>query len=122
MPPLGGAAPAHAPAPARRPTGPHAPPSPTGHAPGGPGSKLPPPGGVHPALAARGEHGDPSSMLETPAPMAHGLHAPKTNGVGHGHAPPKPVNSDVMQMLNLPGGAQTPGGPPKLLSLTEMMQ
>src|SRR5438876_921358 len=72
IPPLGAA---HAPA--RKPTGPHAPPSPSGHAPGAPGSKLPPPGGIHPALAARGEHaaGDPSSMLETPAPMAHGLHA-----------------------------------------------
>src|SRR5436190_4657428 len=121
IPPLGAA---HAPA--RKPTGPHAPPSPSGHAPGAPGSKLPPPGGIHPALAARGEHaaGDPSSMLETPAPMAHGLHAPaKTNGVGHAHthAPPKPVNSDVMQMLNLPGGTEAPGAAPKLISLSATM-
>ena len=39
-----------------------------------PGSKLPPPGGVHPALAARGaDHGaaDASSLLETPAPQPH---------------------------------------------------
>ena len=108
---------------ARKPTGPHAPPSPIGHPPGGAASKLPPPGGVHPALAARGEHGhgDASSLLETPAPQPH--HAPhaKTNGVGHGHAhaPPKPVNSDVMQMLNLPGGTQVPGAPPRLMSVSD---
>src|SRR5262252_1512473 len=125
IPPLGAAhAPVPASAPARKPTGPHAPPSPSGHGPGAPGSKLPPPGGIHPALAARGDHlaGDPSSMLETPAPLAHGLHAPKTNGVGgHTHAPPKPVNSDVMQMLNLPGGTDAPGAPPKLISLSATM-
>jgi len=127
MPPLGGPAHGHpaAPAPTRKPTGPHAPPSPSGHGPGAAGSKLPPPGGIHPALAARGEHGDPSSMLETPAPMPHMLAhggVQKTNGVGHAHAPPKPVNSDVMQMLNLPGGTETaPGAPPKLMSLTGMM-
>jgi predicted Zn finger-like uncharacterized protein len=109
--------------PARKPTGPHAPPSPVGHGPAGGASKLPPPGGVHPALAARGAHeatgGDPSSLLETPAPMPHQLpHAPKTNGVGKGHAPPRPVNSDVMQMLNMPGASQTvPGAPPKLISV-----
>jgi hypothetical protein len=124
MPPLAGLGQAHPPV--RKPTGPHAPPSPVAHGPGGAGSKLPPPGGVHPALAARGEHAasDPSSMLETPAPMAHGMPHVKTNGVGgtHAHAPPKPVNSDVMQMLNLPGGAQAAGGPPKLISLTEVMQ
>jgi len=66
-------------------------------------------------------------MLETPAPLAHGLHAPahvqKTNGVGHAHthAPPKPVNSDVMQMLNLPGGTEVPGAPPKLISVSATM-
>ena len=128
MPPLGGLVPGQVAA--RRPT-PHAPPSPVNHGHGAPGSKLPPPSGVHPVLAARGaaEHGDPSSLLETPAPtphmIAHGAgHAPKTNGVGHSgtHAPPRPVNSDVLQMLNLPGGTQTaPGAPPRLLSLTETM-
>jgi len=103
---------------ARKPTGPHAPPSPLAHGPAG--SKLPPPGGVHPALAARGHegHGDASSLLETPAPQPH--HAPhaKTNGVGHAHAPPKPATSDVMQMLNLPGGVQVPGAPPRLMSVS----
>jgi predicted Zn finger-like uncharacterized protein len=120
--------------PGRKPT-PHAPPSPVTHGQAGAGSKLPPPSGVHPVLAARGaDHGgDPSSLLETPAPMphmaAHPLghalaHATKTNGVGASgtHAPPRPVNSDVLQMLNLPGGTQTaPGAPPRLLSLTETM-
>ncbi|HEY7373996.1 MAG TPA: AgmX/PglI C-terminal domain-containing protein [Polyangia bacterium] len=115
--------------PARKPTGPHAPPSPTAHGSGPIPSKLPPPGGIHPALAARGGHegaaGDASSLLETPAPMAmsHGL-PHKTNGVGASgtHAPPQPVNSDVLQMLNLPGNAQAaPGGAPKLMSLTSMM-
>jgi predicted Zn finger-like uncharacterized protein len=122
-PALGGLTPAPPAAqPARKPTGPHAPPSAGAHGPGGAASKLPPPGGIHPALAARSA--DPSSMLETPAPMAHGLpHAngQKTNGVGHAHAPPKPVNSDVMQMLNLPGAQTGSGAPPKLISLTEMM-
>ena len=113
--------------PARKPTGPHAPPSPTGHGSGPVPSKLPPPGGVHPALAARGHEGtgaDAASLLETPAPMSmsHAL-AHKTNGVGASgtHAPPQPVNSDVLQMLNLPGNAQAAGGAPKLMSLTEMM-
>ncbi len=124
--------------PGRKPT-PHAPPSPVFHGHGAAGSKLPPPSGVHPALAARGaEHGgDPSSLLETPAPMPHMVahapghatghatgHAPKKNGVGGSgaHAPPRPANSDVLQMLNLPGGTQTaPGAPPRLLSLTETM-
>jgi len=109
-------------------TGPHAPPSPLSHVPAPAGSKLPPPGGVHPALAARGEHAaaDASSLLETPAPQPHHLpHAPangqKTNGV-HGHAPPPPVNSDVMQMLNLPGGVQTaPGAAPRLMSATNTL-
>ena len=63
-------------APARKPT-PHAPPSPVGgHGAAGPGSKLPPPSGVHPVLAARAaEHAasDPSSLLETPAPQPHML-------------------------------------------------
>jgi predicted Zn finger-like uncharacterized protein len=109
--------------PARKPTGPHAPPSPIGHGPPGGASKLPPPGGVHPALAARGAHetgGDPSSLLETPAPQPHQMPHPKTNGVGgsKGHAPPRPVNSDVMQMLNMPGASQSiPGAPPKLISV-----
>jgi predicted Zn finger-like uncharacterized protein len=112
---------------ARKPTGPHAPPSPVGHGPGGAGSKLPPPGGVHPALAARGEHGDPTSLLETPAPTPHMLQHPpgvqKTNGVGNGagHAPPRPSSSDVMQMLNLPGGVQVPGAPPKLMSISSAL-
>ena len=135
IPPLGGlmsGGPSHAP-PARRPTGshaphtPHAPPSPVGHGAGGAGSKLPPPGGVHPALAARGAHevgGDPSSLLETPAPQPHMHPHPangqKTNGVGGaGHGPPRNASSDVMQMLNLPGGVQTaPGAPPRLMSIT----
>jgi predicted Zn finger-like uncharacterized protein len=107
--------------PARKPTGPHAPPSPVATSPGAGGSKLPPPGGIHPALAARGaEHVGPdaASLLETPMPMALPHAAPKTNGA-NGHAPPKPVNSDVMQMLNLPGGTQTvPGAPPRLMSVT----
>ena len=43
----------------------------------------------------------------------------KTNGA-NGHAPPKAVNSDVMQMLNMPGGTQTaPGAPPRLMSVTD---
>ena len=122
MPPLGGlGGPPHG-QPARKPTGPHAPPSPLAHASVPPGSKLPPPGGVHPALAARGDHGaaDASSLLETPAPQPHQLpHAPKTNGA-NGHAPPKAANSDVMQMLNMPGGTQTaPGAPPRLMSVTD---
>jgi predicted Zn finger-like uncharacterized protein len=109
----------------RKPTGPHAPPSPVAHAAGAAASKLPPPGGIHPALAVRAsDHGsaDAASLLETPAPLPHQLpHGPKTNGV-HGHAPPKPVNSDVMQMLNLPGGTQTaPGAPPRLMSVTSEM-
>ena len=106
--------------PARKPTGPHAPPSPIGHGPPGGASKLPPPGGVHPALAARGHEagGDPSSLLETPAPLPHQLPHPKKNGVGKGHAPPQPANSDVMQMLNMPGASQSiPGAPPKLISV-----
>jgi predicted Zn finger-like uncharacterized protein len=122
MPPMGGLGAAssapHVPS-ARKPTGPHAPPSPVAHGPGTTGSKLPPPGGIHPALAARGaEHGaaDAASLLETPGPMPHAH--PKTNGA-NGHAPPAPVNSDVMQMLNLPGGTQTaPGAPPRLMSVT----
>ena len=123
---------------ARKPT-PHAPPSPVGHGGSGLGLKLPPPGGVHPALAARAaEHAtsDPSSLLETPAPQPHMLahatghaghaagHAAKTNGVGPSgtHAPPKPVNSDVLQMLNMPGAPQTgAGGAPRLMSLTDVM-
>ncbi|HXU05711.1 MAG TPA: AgmX/PglI C-terminal domain-containing protein [Polyangia bacterium] len=123
IPPLGNlTGPPHG-QPARKPTGPHAPPSPLAHGPGAAGSKLPPPGGVHPALAAR-EHGaaDASSLLETPAPIAHPAAHAKTNGVGHAHAPPKPVNSDVMQMLNLPGGTQTaPGAPPRLMSVTNAL-
>jgi predicted Zn finger-like uncharacterized protein len=109
----------------RRPT-PFTPPSPADH---GAGVKLPPPGGVHPALAARGaSHADPTSLLETPAPQPHAFpHSPngqKTNGVGAAgaHAPPRPVNSDVLQMLNMPGAAQAaPGGPPRLMSLTAAM-
>jgi hypothetical protein len=120
MPPVGGlGGPPHGQP--RKPTGPHAPPSPTVHAPSA-ASKLPPPGGVHPALAARADHGsaDASSLLETPAPQLHHLpHAAKTNGA-NGHAPPKPVGSDVMQMLNMPGGTQTaPGAPPRLMSVTD---
>jgi len=126
MPPI--AALSHAPAPtARKPT-PHAPPSPLGGHGAGPGSKLPPPSGVHPALAARAAAAeaasDPSSLLETPAPMPHMVAHAKTNGVGHSgtHAPPKPVNSDVMQMLNLPGGTQTaPGAPPRLMSISDAL-
>jgi len=133
IPPLSGfgghSMPAGAP---RKPT-PHAPPSPIGQTGSGVPSKLPPPGGVHPALAARADHahGDPSSLLETPAPTPHMLgHAPghaghgaKTNGVGGSgaHAPPRPVNSDVLQMLNLPGGVQTTSGAPKLMSLTDVL-
>jgi predicted Zn finger-like uncharacterized protein len=138
IPPLGGlmsGGPSHG-QPARKPTGshtphtPHAPPSPVGHGAGGPGSKLPPPGGVHPALAARGAHetgGDPSSLLETPAPQPHMHPHPangqKTNGVGGAkHGPPRSGSSDVMQMLNLPGGTQTaPGAPPRLMSITSAM-
>jgi outer membrane biosynthesis protein TonB len=128
MPPLAGLG--HGLQGGRKPT-PHAPPSPVEHGPGGAASKLPPPSGVHPVLAARGaaerSSGDPSSLLETPAPMPHMVahaHGTKTNGVGASgtHAPPRPVNSDVLQMLNLPGGTQTaPGAPPRLLSLTETM-
>jgi len=138
IPPLGGFVPGGSPhaQPARKPTGshtphtPHAPPSPVGHGAGGPGSKLPPPGGVHPALAARGAHetgGDPSSLLETPAPQPHMHPHPangqKTNGVGGAkHGPPRSASSDVMQMLNLPGGVQTaPGAPPRLMSITSAM-
>jgi outer membrane biosynthesis protein TonB len=58
--------------------------------------------------------------------MAHSVpHTGKTNGVGASgtHAPPAPVNSDVLQMLNLPGASQqAPGAPPKLMSLTGMME
>jgi predicted Zn finger-like uncharacterized protein len=120
IPPLGGLtgpAPAHG-QPARKPTGPHVPPSPVAHGPGA--SKLPPPGGVHPALAARGaEHGDPSSLLETPAPTPHMLPHPPSSQKTNGHAPPRSSSSDVMQMLNLPGGVQTiPGAPPRLMSIT----
>jgi predicted Zn finger-like uncharacterized protein len=128
IPPLGGlghSVPAGAP---RKPT-PHMPPSPIAHGPSGVGSKLPPPGGVHPALAARAEHGDPSSLLETPAPTPHMLaHASghannltnltKTNGT---HAPPRAVNSDVLQMLNLPGGTETASGAPRLMSLSDVL-
>ena len=51
-------------------------------------------------------------------------HGTKTNGVGASgtHAPPKPVNSDVLQMLNMPGAPQTaPGAAPRLMSLTDVM-
>jgi predicted Zn finger-like uncharacterized protein len=88
-------------------------------------AKLPPPGGAgvqRPGLfsaavspsAAPAEHGDPSSLLETPAPQPHMLHTPGTNG----HPRTRKSSSDVLQMLNMPGSPQTnPGSPPRLMSL-----
>jgi hypothetical protein len=52
-----------------------------------------------------------------PHVLQHAPGVPKTNGVG-GHAPPRPSSSDVMQMLNLPGGVQVPGAPPRLMSIS----
>ena len=68
-----------------------------------------------PASGRGGAHetgGDPSSLLETPRRSRTCIRirptGRKTNGVGgDGHGPPRSASSDVMQMLNLPGGTQT---------------
>ena len=131
---------AHAPAPigARRPT-PHPPLGAPSMAPAmGSGahsahSKLPPPTGAGiqrpglfsaavPASAAPAETGDPLSLLETPAPQPHMMHAAHTagsptNGTGNGRAS-RGTSSDVLQMLNMPGTPQTsPGAAPRLMSV-----
>ena len=96
-------------------------------------SKLPPPTGAGiqrpglfsaavPASAAPAEAGDPLSLLETPAPQPHMIHAAHsagsaTNGTGNGRAS-RGTSSDVLQMLNMPGTPQTsPGAAPRLMSV-----
>jgi len=93
-------------------------------------AKLPPPTGAgvqRPGLfsaavpaAAAAEHADPFSLLETPAPQPHMLHAPgsPTNGTGNGKSSGRSTSSDVLQMLNMPGSPQTsPGVAPRLMSV-----
>ena len=89
-----------------------------------PGRASDPAAGCAPRPSTRARR-DPSSLLETPAPQPHMMHARRGDqrraGQSGTHAPPKPVNSDVLQMLNMPGrAAQTaPGAPPRLMSLTD---
>ena len=122
--------PPHASRRARR-RGPHAPPSPAGAAVASPaGVEAAAAGRRHPALAparrrSRGAAWIPRrcSRRRRRSRTHHGSapwrpHA-KTNGVGTARRtrPPAPTNSDVMKMLNLPGGPQAPGAPPRLMSV-----
>ena len=71
------------------------------------------------------DRGDPSSLLETPAPQPHmhaasGQRAKDERRRRRGARPPRTGSSDVLQMLNLPGGTQTaPGAPPRLMSIDQ---
>jgi predicted Zn finger-like uncharacterized protein len=120
-------------APAHRP-GPAAAHAPSGPALGGAaGAKLPPPtGATRPratlsslAAAAAPAHArepavdiDPSSMLETPAPQPHMLHAHGTNGTGATQ-----TSSDVAKLLNLPGATSSaePATPPRVMKAADVL-
>ena len=126
MPPLASGGLPHG-QPARKPTGPHAPPSPIAHAsvPAGRDRSCRrraafirrwPPRGARPRPAADRHRCWRRRRPSRTIIRTHG----KRRTARKGHAPPKAVNSDVMQMLNMPGGTQTaPGAPPRLMSVTD---